>query len=219
MSYKLYYAAGTASMGVRVLLEEIGAPYALIQTTTDRHKPRLAEQLKLNPNGWVPVLLWDQSAMYECAAITIFLCDQHTEAKLAPAINTLERSLFLQTLVYFSSSFQAAFQLDYHTHGFADTLADKPSAQRGCQRRIRETWQIIDGQIGSNQWLLGDKFSATDIYLFMLTTWLETSRGHPAVTEFLNIKRITDFVMLRPSVQLVHSKHVSENYIEKDLAW
>ncbi len=27
MNYKLYYADGTASMGVRVLLEEIGAPY------------------------------------------------------------------------------------------------------------------------------------------------------------------------------------------------
>jgi hypothetical protein len=27
MNYKLYYADGTASMGVRVLLEEIGASY------------------------------------------------------------------------------------------------------------------------------------------------------------------------------------------------
>ena len=36
MIYKLYYLDGTASMGVRVLLEEIGAPYELIQTTTDR---------------------------------------------------------------------------------------------------------------------------------------------------------------------------------------
>ena len=68
MTYKLYYVDGTASMGVRVLLEEIGAPYELIQTTTERHKPRPAKQLKLNPNGWVPVLLWDDSAMYECAA-------------------------------------------------------------------------------------------------------------------------------------------------------
>ena len=54
MTYKLYYADGTASMGVRVLLEEIGAPYELIQTTTDRREPRPAEQLKINPNGWVP---------------------------------------------------------------------------------------------------------------------------------------------------------------------
>ena len=32
MSYQLYYADGTASMGVRVMLEEIGASYELIET-------------------------------------------------------------------------------------------------------------------------------------------------------------------------------------------
>ncbi len=204
MTYKLYYADGTASMGVRVLLEEIGAPYELIQTTTDRQKPRPAEQLKINPNGWVPVLLWDDSAMYECAAITIFLCDRHIDAKLAPPSNAPERSLFLQTLVYFSSSIQTAFQLDYHAHRFADTPADEPSAQRRGHRRLRETWQIIDSQIGDNQWILGDDFGAVDIYLFMLTTWLETSRGHPEIHEFPNVQRIADAVMLRRSVQLVY---------------
>ena len=39
MTYKLYYADGTASMGVRVLLEEIGARYELIPTTTDIKNP------------------------------------------------------------------------------------------------------------------------------------------------------------------------------------
>ena len=206
MNYKLYYAAGTASMGVRVLLEEIGATYELIQTTTDRRKTRPAEQLKLNPNGWVPVLLWDESAMYECAAITIFLCDRHPKSNLAPAIDAPERSLFLQTLVYFSSSVQTAFQLDYHAHRFADTPSDEPSARRRGHRRLRETWQIIDDQIGDNQWILGDQFSGADIYLFMLTTWLEPSRGHPSVKDFPNVQRIADSVMLRPSVRLVYEK-------------
>ena len=204
MKYKLYYVDDTSAMGVRVLLEEIGAPYELIQTTTDRKKPRPAEQLKINPNGWVPVLLWDDNAMYECAAITIFLCDRHSEANLAPAIDAPERGLFLQTLVYFSNSVQTAFQLDYHADRFADKPADEPSAQRRGHRRLRETWQIIDDQIGDNQWILGNKFSAADIYLFMLTTWLEPSRGQPAVQEFPNVKRIADAVMLRPSVQLVY---------------
>ena len=204
MIYKLYYVDGTASMGVRVLLEEIGASYELIQTTTDRQKSRPAEQLKLNPNGWVPILLWDDSAMYECAAITIFLCDRHSEANLAPAIHAPQRSLFLQTLVYFSSSIQTAFQLDYHPHRFADTPEDEPSAQRRGRRRLRETWQVIDNQIGDNQWILGDQFSAADVYLFMLTTWLETSRGHPDIHEFPNVQRIADAVMLRPSVQKVY---------------
>ena len=204
MIYKLYYVDGTASMGIRVLLEEIGASYELIQTTTDRRKPRPAEQLKLNPNGWVPVLLWDDSAMYECAAITIFLCDRHSEANLAPSINAPERSLFLQTLVYFSSSIQTAFQLDYHAHRFADTLEDEPSAQRRGRRRLRETWKVLDDQIGDNQWILGQQFSAADIYLFMLTTWLEASRGHPEIHEFPNVQRIANAVMLRPSVKLVY---------------
>ena len=205
MKYKLYYVDDTSAMGVRVLLEEIGAPYELIQTTTDRKKPRPAEQLKINPNGWVPVLLWDDNAMYECAAITIFLCDRHSEANLAPSIDAPERSLYLQTLVYFSSSVQTAFQLDYHPHRFADTPADEPSAQRRGCRRLKETWHVIDDQIGDNQWVLGDQFSAADVYLFMLTTWLETSQGHPEIHEFPNVQRIADAVRLRPSVQLVYS--------------
>ena len=204
MTYKLYYVDDTSAMGVRVLLEEIGAPYELIQTTTDRKKPRPAEQLKINPNGWVPVLLWGENAMYECAAITIFLCDRHSEANLAPAIDAPERGLFLQTLVYFSNSVQTAFQLDYHADRFADTPADEPSAQRRGHRRLRETWQIINDQIGDNEWILGDQFSAADIYLFMLTTWLEPSRGQLAVQEFPNVKRIADAVVLRPSVRLVY---------------
>ena len=204
MKYTLYYVDDTSAMGVRVLLEEIGAPYELIQTTTDRKKPRPAEQLKINPNGWVPVLLWGENAMYECAAITIFLCDRHSEANLAPAIDAPERGLFLQTLVYFSNSVQTAFQLDYHADRFADTPANEPSAQRRGHRRLRETWQIINDQIGDNKWILGDQFSAADIYLFMLTTWLEPSRGQPAVQEFPNVKRIADAVVLRPSVRLVY---------------
>ena len=204
MNYRLYYADGTASMGVRVMLEEIGAAYELIETTTDRTKARPAEQLKINPNGWVPVLTWDQNSMYECAAITIFLCDKHAKAQLAPAIDTPERSLFLQTLVYFSSSVQTAFQLDYHAYRFADTPADEPSAKRRGQRRLSETWQIVNDQIGGNKWILGEKFSAADIYLFMLTTWLDPSRGHPEISNFPNIQRIANAVMLRPSVQTVY---------------
>lgn len=204
MTYKLYYAPGSAAMGVRVLLEEIGTPYELIQTTIDMDKPRPPEQLALNPNGWIPVLIWDDNAMYECAAITVFLCDRHPEANLAPKIDDQERGLYLQTLVYFSNSVQNAFQLNYYPDRFADTPADEPSAQRRGNRRLRETWKVIDDQIGDNKWVLGERFSAADIYLFMLTTWLQTWRGQPPVDEFPNVKRIAEAVMPRPSVQLVY---------------
>ena len=204
LGYKLYYAEGTASMGVRVLLEEIGAPYELISTTTIRGKPRPSEQLRINPNGWVPVLIWDDGAMYECAAITIFLCDRHQDAKLAPTPNSPLRSLFLQTLVYFSSSIQTAFQQDYHPYRFADKIEDEVGAQRRGQKRLMETLRIIDDQIGDNKWILGECFSAADIYLYMLTTWLKPSREHPELSNFPNVQRIAQQTGVRHSVKLVY---------------
>ncbi len=212
--YELFYALKSASMGIRVMLEEIGAPYELIQTTVDMDKPRPPEQLSINPNGWAPVLVWgddanNEWAMYECAAITVFLCDRHPEANLAPKIDDPERALYLQTLVYFSNSVQNAFQLNYYPDRFADASANEPSAQRRGNRRLRETWKVIDDQIGDNEWVLGDRFSAADIYLFMLTTWLRPARGHPTVDEFPNVKRIADVVVQRPSVQRVYAPWIA----------
>ena len=215
MEYKLFYAPGSAAEGVRVVLEEIGAPYKLIQSTKNRSEPRPPEQLAVNPNGWVPVLLWGDNGMYECAAITVFLCDRHPEAELAPRFDEPERGLYLQTLVYFSNSVQTAFQTNYYPDRFADTPADEPSAQRRGIRRLRETWKVIDDQIGDNEWVLGDRFSAADIYLFMLTTWLLPSRGHPSTDEFPNVKRIADGVMSRPSVQLVYAEWIAEQSAPK----
>lgn len=204
--YKLFYAPKSASMGIQVILEEIGVPYELIPTTTDRNKPCPPEQLAINPNGWVPVLTWDEGtagAMYEYAAITMFLCDRHPQANLAPAIDDPTRPLYLQTLAYFSNSIQNAFQLSYYPDRFVDTPADEPSAQLRGSRRLRETWKVIDDQIGGNQWMLVDHFSAADIYLYMLSTWLNTALGHPPIDEFSNVKRIANSVMQRPSIQLV----------------
>ena len=102
--YKLFYAPDSAAMAIRVIFEELGVPYELIPTTIDREKPCPPEQLAINPNGWVPVLVWDDGSMYECAAITVFLCDRHPQTNLAPAIDDPTRALYLQTLVYFSNS-------------------------------------------------------------------------------------------------------------------
>jgi glutathione S-transferase len=203
--YKLFYAPDSASMGVRTILEEIGVPYELVPTSIDAHTARPAEQLAINPNGWIPVLTWDGGAMYEAAAITLFLCDRHPQANLAPAVDSPERPLFLQTLVYFSSSVQNAFQLTYYPDRFVDTAEDEPSAQRRGNRRLTETLSVVDKQIGDNVWVLGNTFSAVDIYLYMLTTWINDDLEHPTIDGFPNIKRVADQAAQRPSVQLVYN--------------
>jgi len=68
----------------------------------------------------------------------------------------------------------------------------------------------MDDQIGDNKWMLGERFSAADIYLFMLTTWLQPSRGQPSVDEFPNVRRIADAVLPRRSIQFVYEKWIAE---------
>ena len=207
MQYRLFDAEGSASKGIQIILEEIGADYLLIPTTTDRTKPRSKEHLALNPNGWVPVLTWKNSSMYEAAAITIFLCDKYPIYELAPGVESDKRALYLQTLAYFSSSVQNAFQLDYYPDRFTDNHKFEGNAQRRGHRRLRETWRIVDKQIGKNKFILGDKFSAADIYMFMLTTWLKPSRGQPSVSEFPNVERIAHEVSLRKSIKRVYPNY------------
>ena len=72
MSYKLYYAEPSAAMGARVILEEIGSPYELVWTDISQNSTRKPDLLDLNPNGWIPVLVWEEGAIYECGAMTFF---------------------------------------------------------------------------------------------------------------------------------------------------
>ncbi|MEM9277760.1 MAG: glutathione S-transferase family protein, partial [Pseudomonadota bacterium] len=136
--------------------------------------------------------------------ITIFLCDRYPEAGLAPAIDGPGRPKFLQLLVYFSSSVQNAFQMFYYPDRFADTPDHEHGSQARACRRLREVWQVVDEGIGSNEWMLGDKFSAADVYLFMLTTWLIPEQGHPEVQDFPNVFRIAKKVQKRKSIQHVY---------------
>ena len=212
VKYKLYYDHLSAAEGVRVILEEIGLSYELIPSSKDRSGPRPANQLLINPNGWLPVLSWGDEGMYECAAIVIYLCDQHPDAKLAPLLNDPKRAVFLQTIIYFSNTVQTAFQTFYYPDRFVDEKENETSARRRGVKRLEETWRIIDQQIGNKDWILGENFSAADIYLFMLTTWLKPWLGQPSIDEFPNVQRVAKAVMCRPSVQRVYTKWIRKNF-------
>ena len=204
MTYYLYYAENSAAMGVRAVLEELQQPYQLIATSIDMDTPRYPELLELNPNGWIPVLVSNGTAIYECGAITTFLCDLHPDAGLAPGVNDPARGRFLQWLFYFSSSLQNAYQMSYYTDRFCDRVDQQPSVKRRSVSRLGELWTVVNDAIGDNEWMLGDRFSAADIHMFMLTTWLSPDHDHPKVMEFANVHRVATAVAKRPSIRLVY---------------
>ena len=100
--------------------------------------------------------------------------------------------------------------MSYYPWRFCDTKEDEASVKRRSVTRLRELWKVVDDAIGENDWLLGKRFSAVDVYLFMLTTWLSESLDHPSVDSFANVNRVATNTMQRPSVQLVYQDYIDE---------
>ena len=148
MAFSLYYSESSAAMGVRVLLEEIGVSYDLVWTDISSDSIRDPQLLALNPNGWIPILVWKEGAMYECGAITIFLCDQYPDIRLSPSTLDPKRATFLQWLFFFSSSLQNAYQMTFYSDRFCISINEEFSVKARSRSRLTELWEIVDVAIG-----------------------------------------------------------------------
>ena len=204
MSYQLFYSDRSAAQGVRLILEELNQDYELIETDIKSQGPRPPELLAVNPNGLVPVLIYEEGPIYECGAIVTFLCDRHSEYGLAPGVGDRYRGRFLQWLFFFSSSLQNAFSMTYRANRFSALDSGYAGIEQQGRKRLMSLWQIVDDAIGEKPWMLDELFSAVDIYLFMLSTWLSGEYGHPDLAKFSNVERIADKVKQRPSVAKVY---------------
>ena len=60
-------------------------------------------------------------------------------------------------------------------------------------------WRVVDNALEDHAWLLGEKFSAADIFLLMLSTWHETQNEFAGM--FPNVARVAASAAERPGVQ------------------
>jgi len=168
--YKLYYSPSTASMAPHILLREIGAPHELVLTDTAADAHRRPEYLRLNPHARVPTLTDGDVVVYESAAIAMYLCDRHPEAALAPPAGSAARGAYYKWMVYLTNTIQPELMMWFYTDRWA--LPDQAEALKArVVERVAEMFAKIDAELAGRPYLLGDAFSAADIYLFMLSRW------------------------------------------------
>ncbi len=179
--YTLFWSPGSASMAPHVLLEELGVPYEL--SRVDLGKPRSTAYLKHNPWGRVPTLLVDGQPIFEAAAICMHLADRHPEKGLAPALATMERAYYYQWLLFLPDTLQMAFMRYYRASRVSSDPAHESAVKEKASRDVEEIWATMDRLVAGKAWLVGDRFSAADIYFHMLYTWDEDmevlGRRHP----------------------------------------
>lgn len=176
----LHYYPGNANIAPHIVLEEIGAPYALelVDRKADAHKS--AAYLALNPNGAIPVLVDGDLVLYEAAAICLYLADKHPEASLVPALRTSERAHCYKWLMWCTNTLQAMLMHYFYPERMVDD-GDAAAAKQVSSRaeaRIGPMLDQLDAQLAwhGGPWMLASGYSVVDPYAFMLCRW---TRGFP----------------------------------------
>lgn len=185
-------------MAPHAVLREIGCPFELVRVDTAAGGNTVPAYLALNPHHRVPTLVHGGRVMYEAAAITLYLCENHPEAGLMPPPGGEGRHLFLQWLFYFTNTLQEELQHWWHADNYLDTDAARAEMKAVAERRLQRMFGLIDaGLERQGPYMLGGRFSAADLYLVMLCRW---TRGMTApATSYPHINRLIGLVTARPA--------------------
>jgi glutathione S-transferase len=196
---ELYYYPDNASQFPHMLLRELGCPFALKLVDRKQKAQNSAAYLKLNPNGKIPVLVDEGEAIFETAAIGLYLADRFPQSGLAPPPDDPQRAAYLRWMVYLSSTPQAEFRAWFYPHEFVDEASLAGHAKAAAGARLVANFERIAAQLGDGPWLLGERFSAADLYLLMLVRW---GNGLPRpARDFPALAAHAARVLARPAVQ------------------
>lgn len=197
--YTLYWAPGTAAMVPHAALIETGAPYTLAAVDLAGREHDGAAFRKLNPNGRVPVLIDGGRALFETAAIGLYLAAKHPGAGLMPAPGSPAHGRALQWLVYQTNTVQEAFIQWFHPDWQMASEAGRAELKASAERRLSAQWDVIDAGLAEAPYLAGAAPGLPDIYLAMLTRW---SRFLPRPAwHWPNLRRAVGQVFPRPAFQ------------------
>lgn len=196
--YTLYYSPGAASMVVHLALIETGAEHELKQVDLEAGEQRSPAYLQLNPNGFVPALLIDGRPYYEAAACLMTIADRHPAPRLAPTLDSPQRSAWNQWIMHLANTVQPAFRMWFYPTDIDAAENVQTIVKEASRRRIEAAWTRIDNHLAeSGPYLLGDEFSAADLMLLMLMRW---SRNMPKPgTDWPMLARYAALMRTRPS--------------------
>lgn len=167
--YTLHYFPGNASLMPHMLLRESGAPFELKLVDRASNAQASAEYLRLNPTGKIPVLVHHGAAIYETQAIALYIADRH--AGLAPPVGSDARGQYYKWMALITNALQTPFRSYFYPHEYVSDPAHEESMKAATVRRLGESFAQFGEHLAHNSWLLGDDFSAADLYLFMFVRW------------------------------------------------
>jgi glutathione S-transferase len=154
----LYHFPNSRSASIVWLLEELGVPYETKIVGFRRMDGTGArDPSNPHPHGKVPALVDGADTVFESSAIALFLTDKYPANKLGPAVGEAQRGEYLSWLAYRSGVMEPA--LISRRFGIKHVFGAMGWAP------AEEVEELLNKQLATRDYILGDNFSALDILL------------------------------------------------------
>ena len=175
---KLYYAPETCALASHLALEQAGADYETIRVDFSVNEENSPEYLQLNPKGRVPALVTEQGILTETPAILQFVAQVYPEAGLAPLDDLFQMARMNAFNSYLCSTVHVAHAHRMRGHRWADDPNAIEAMKKKVPQSVGDAFAIIEAEL-EGPWVLGERYSVSDMYLFTLARWLEGDGVNP----------------------------------------
>ena len=191
---KLYYSPGACSMAPHIIAREAGYQFDLEKVDIPSKKTAGGEDFwRINPKGYVPALKLDNGqVLTEVGVIIQYLADQKPESGLAPKAGTMERYHLMEAVNFAATEIHKQIGALFNPK----MTPEMKEVQLGViERRFNALEKALEGK----QYVMGEKFSVADAYLFTVLNW--TGMHKIDLGKWPNIKGFMARVAARPKVQ------------------
>jgi glutathione S-transferase len=191
---KLYYAPGACSLSPHIVLREAGLNFELEQVDNKEKKTKSGQNFwDVNPKGQVPVLELDEGGrLTEGPVIVQYIADKQPGSGLAPPAGTVDRYRVQEWLNFTTSELHKTFG-----PVFRPTTPEE--FKKLSKENLGKRFDWLNGQLAGRQYLMGDKFTIADAYLFTVLRW--SPRIEIDLARWPNLKAYVDRVAARPKVR------------------
>jgi glutathione S-transferase len=168
---KLYYAPGVCSIGIHVLLEEIGKPYELQAVNLREGAQYQPTFTGVNPKSKVPALERDDgSILTEFPVIASYLAKKNPEAKLIP--QDLETEIrAMEAMEYAVATMHGqGFARIFRPGNFGPAESEDQVKARG-REMVEKGFAVLDQSLAGKNYLGGNELSIADAALFYVEFW------------------------------------------------
>lgn len=181
-----------------------GVPLDYEEVDYSGGSPTRARLLEVNPLGQVPTLvLPDGRLMTESLAMIHYLDDLAPAAGLVPAAGEPGRVEFLRWSTYLVAALYPTYTYGDEPAKWVEDTQGAKQLRSSTDRHRQALWQQVE-EVAGAPFFLGERMSALDLYIAVMTHWRPGRKGFTANTP--KVVAIAERTAATPQVAAVIAK-------------